>query len=726
VAIGAAGAMLTVAVPTMSYAGGAHPAARAFLVTARHLPADTPVQSGSCQAQSPQAASCDSIRGRRITAAGLRALVNRDRAADHARVAATGRREDVAVASVAHLGTAPDNGYGPTDLESMYGVTPALAPTTTVGIVDWHQDPTVAADLATFRTKFGLPSCTTASGCFTELAANGGHVAVANKGEIGEISLDVDAVSSICPTCHITLVDAASGQASQLFPAVKSLTAAGVRFVSMSWSVPESATAEESDSYFAAPDTTYVAASGDNGYDDGSGKCGGAPVCYPASAPGVIAAGGVSTTQDATHYYFGAWKGAGSGCARYATEAPAQAAAIGNPCSGEKAVADVSALADPNTGAAIFSSANGWGVYGGTSLATPLITALYALAGNSSNPATFYANNAAHTGQVLDVTTGASAGCNGATVCTASIGWDGPTGIGVPTTPQVFTNDPAVSITLTAAHGTTATIQLGQTLTGSPFVAVGGSGNYQWSATGLPAGLTIDATSGAWAGTPTSGGVYPIVVAVADAKNTKSVSSAVFTLTVHSPLSLSTESGKPAALFALPSLPVDAAPVSAHGATSALTWAATALPAGLTIDPATGVLTGKPTRTGVSSTVVTATTAAGDTATLDVTFVVAQFYRCSNYLVSRVGRSVDDDCGAYWSLTPKQNVGFHHLPGTLSYQSRDLPAGLRINPHTGVISGKPRSRANGAFHVTIHIHPDGLLVSKATQFTYEVSYTVRS
>jgi hypothetical protein len=607
----------------------------------------------------------------------------------------------------------------------MYGVSSSAQPTTTVGIVDWHQDPTVASDLSAYRTKFGLPPCTESSGCFTELAANNGKVGVASKGEIGEITLDVDAVSAICPTCHITLVDAASGATSDLFPAVKSLASMGVQFISMSWSVPESASAPSHDSYFAAPNTLYVAASGDNGYNDKSGSCGGAPVCYPAAAPGVIAAGGVSTTQDSKFYYFSAWKGAGSGCANYAPEAPAQAAAIGNPCSGEKPVADISALADPNTGAATYSTAYGWGVFGGTSLATPLITALFAVSGNSTDPYAFYANNAAHPGLALDVTTGASIGCAGTPVCTAGTGWDGPTGLGVPTTPLLFAIDPANTITLTPVRGTTATIPLGQTLTGNAFTATGASGHYSWSATGLPPGMTIDPAVGSWQGTPTSGGVYSVVVTAADAQNQASVTSATFTLTVQSPLALSTASGARASLFALKDTPIDTAPVSASGADSALSWAASRLPAGLTMNPSTGVLTGTPSRVGESHPVVTVTTSGGDTAALEVDLWVVQFYWCDNF-VAHVGRRLAVDCAADWSATPSQGVGWRRLPGDVTYSARGLPAGTRIDSRAGTVSGTPKRPGTGTLHITMSIRPNGVLISKAIRPTVSIRYTVRA
>jgi hypothetical protein len=238
--------------------------------------------------------------------------------------------------------------------------------------------------------------------------------------------------------------------------------------------------------------------------------------------------------------------------------------------------------------------------------------------------------------------------------------------------------------------------------------------------------VTIDPATGLWQGAPTSGGIYPIVVTAADAQNAVIVASGTFTLTVHSPLSLSTASGTHARVFALVGRPINTAPVTAHGASSTLTWAASGLPRGLALDPATGAVTGRPSKVGDSKLVVAATTATGDTATLAVDFEVVEPYGCSNHLVARKGLRVSDDCGAYWSTTAKTGVGFVRLPGDVSYSARGLPAGLHINADTGVVFGTPRKRGNGSFHFTTRIRPDGVMLTKATRVTSTVRYTVRA
>src|SRR5262249_52096743 len=96
-----------------------------------------------------------------------------------------------------------------------------------------------------------------------------------------------------------------------------------------------------------------------------------------------------------------------------------------------RAAADVAAVADPNTGVAVYNngpSSNGWGVIGGTSAASPFVAGVYALTGHSAvGPSYAYANTSSY----FDVTTGSNGSCTTA-MCKSGAGWDGPTGIGSP------------------------------------------------------------------------------------------------------------------------------------------------------------------------------------------------------------------------------------------------------------------------------------------------------
>src|SRR5262249_57766815 len=82
--------------------------------------------------------------------------------------------------------------------------------------------PNAEADLAVYRATFGLSPCTTANGCFRKVNQQGhsGPLPPPNSGWAGEINLDLDMVSAICPNCNILLVEASSAFDSDLGAAV--------------------------------------------------------------------------------------------------------------------------------------------------------------------------------------------------------------------------------------------------------------------------------------------------------------------------------------------------------------------------------------------------------------------------------------------------------------------------------------------------------------------------
>ena len=95
----------------------------------------------------------------------------------------------------------------PAQLKDAYKLTGTSSGGRTVAIVDAYGYPNLAADLATYRSYFGLPACTTASGCLSIMDQNGGtNLPRFNAGWAGEQALDVDAVSAICPDCKILVV----------------------------------------------------------------------------------------------------------------------------------------------------------------------------------------------------------------------------------------------------------------------------------------------------------------------------------------------------------------------------------------------------------------------------------------------------------------------------------------------------------------------------------------
>lgn len=103
----------------------------------------------------------------------------------------------------------------------------------------------------------------------------------------------------------------------------------------------------------------------------------------------------------------------------------------------KRAVSDVSAVADPASGVAVYDSFSyqgyvGWLVFGGTSVSSPIIASVFALAGNAASTTNNYPYTHYSTSVFNDVTSGSNGTCSPTQLCTARAGWDGPTGLGTP------------------------------------------------------------------------------------------------------------------------------------------------------------------------------------------------------------------------------------------------------------------------------------------------------
>ncbi|MFB6849280.1 peptidase S8 [Streptomyces sp. NPDC056373] len=334
------------------------------------------------------------------------------------------------------------SGYGPSDLRSAYGLTSAAASNgsgRTIAIVDAYDDPNAESDLAAYRSQYGLPACTTANGCFKKVSQTGSTTALPtpDSGWAGEISLDLDMASAVCPNCHITLVEAKSASMANLGTAVNEAVALGAKYVSNSYGGGESSSDASYDSaYFNHPGVAITVSAGDAGY--------GAE--YPAASRYVTSVGGtrLSTSSTTRGWTESVWRtssteGTGSGCSAYDTK-PAWQTDTG--CT-KRMIADVSAVADPATGVSVYDTygadGQGWATYGGTSASAPIIASVYALAGTPSTgsyPARFpYAKTTA----LNDVTSGSNGSCTTSYFCTARTGYDGPTGLGTPEGLGAFT-----------------------------------------------------------------------------------------------------------------------------------------------------------------------------------------------------------------------------------------------------------------------------------------------
>ena len=324
--------------------------------------------------------------------------------------------------------------YDPSWLQSAYNLPSAAGGAgkgQTVAIVDAYDDPTAAADLSAYRAFFGLPACT--AGCFTKVDEHGGTAyPQANAGWSQEISLDLDMVSAVCANCKIVLVEAASAYMTDLGTAVNTAVSLGATVVSNSYGSSEySSEVADTTHYFTHPGVAIVASSGDAGYG----------VEFPAASNTVTAVGGTSLlqntdtgTRNATET---AWSGAGSGCSAFEAK-PAWQVNAG--CS-NRTVADVSAVADPNTGVWVYDTygtGGSWLIFGGTSVAAPIVGSVYALAGNGASSNTLAQYPYLRPGPLNDVTSGANGSCSPSLLCTAGPGYDGPTGLGTPNGTTAF------------------------------------------------------------------------------------------------------------------------------------------------------------------------------------------------------------------------------------------------------------------------------------------------
>jgi subtilase family serine protease len=322
-------------------------------------------------------------------------------------------------------------GYGPSQLQAAYNITSAAKNDSggRVAVVEAGGDPNLEKDLAVYRKQFGLPRCDVVSGCLRIENQDGKirpHPPVID-GWLAEQSLDVDMVSANCPNCKILVVEASTS----LGVAERTAARAHPVAISNSWGSEEFKGEKPSEHrLFDHPGIAITASAGDGGYG----------VIFPSAANTVTAVGGTSlyTAKNSRGYTETVWAGTGSGCSQYIPETSWQLPIeqkLGG-CS-NRIVSDVAYIADPNTGVAVYESipgdgeAPGWQVWGGTSVGSPAIAAIYALSGDTTGiPASIaYANPS----DLYNVTSGSNGNCAPYDyLCNGEVGYNGPTGFGTP------------------------------------------------------------------------------------------------------------------------------------------------------------------------------------------------------------------------------------------------------------------------------------------------------
>jgi subtilase family serine protease len=310
----------------------------------------------------------------------------------------------------------------------------------TIAIIDAYDDPNIASDLAVFSSTFGLPTCSTANGCFRKVYASG-FKPQTDAGWSLEIALDVEWAHAMAPQAKIVLVEANSSSFADLMRAVDTAVGLKANVISMSFGGSEfsSETSSYYDGHFNNSNTrsvTFLASSGDNG----SGAE------YPAASPYVIAVGGTTLSVDSVGNYLGetAWSGSGGALSAYEAEpAGQQSYPIPRDNTGTRGIPDVSYNGNPNTGFPVYDTvpyynSSGWFTLGGTSAGAPQWASLVAIVNSARAaagklPLTVNGNllyNSSLAGSYRDISSGTNGTCG--TICTSSSGYDYVTGLGSP------------------------------------------------------------------------------------------------------------------------------------------------------------------------------------------------------------------------------------------------------------------------------------------------------
>jgi len=333
-------------------------------------------------------------------------------------------------------GSGIGGGFSPADLQSAYRLPSSTnGRGQTVAVVLFGDDPRAESDLGTYRSQYGLSSCTTANGCFRKVNESGieGSYPPAETRVAFEASLDLDMVSATCPNCHIILIEA---RPENIFRAVHNAPSFGATVVSNSWFLigGEEAFETRYDSELRLSGVPVTFATGDTA----------GVTAYPAASPYVIAVGGTTLERAANTrgWTESAWRFTTAACSAYERKPIWQ---TDGGCR-TRTYADVSAVAE---GLSVYDSYNheGWELAYGTSASAPIVAGTLALAETATRQrgaAAFYDDPPG----LFDVTTGRAGTCE-TYICTAASRYDAPTGLGTPNgAPQVTVPvEPAASST---------------------------------------------------------------------------------------------------------------------------------------------------------------------------------------------------------------------------------------------------------------------------------------
>lgn len=589
----------------------------------------------------------------------------------------------------------------------------------TIYIVDAMHNPSIAAELAAFNQKFGLPACTlrtvapgaalplaapSATGCDLSIVyvnAAGAMTATAPAYDAGwatEIALDVQWAHATAPLARIVVIEAPDASLSSLLGGVRLANAMGPGVVSMSFGANEGGYTESVDAAFGAAKMSYLAATGDSG----------AGVSWPAVSRNVLAVSGTRLTYAAgTPRSEVAWSGSGGGTSLYTPTPSWQAVTVpGLGSVGHRTVGDVSFNADPSSGQYVAvmtpgSATPAWLSAGGTSLSTPQWAGLLAIANAQraqAGKAPLGAPHAALYGQLasvpgtyagtfLDIVSGADGSC---ATCFARVGYDPVTGLGTPHASALLAALGGAPVAATAPVVASAAIagQVGTPLTFT--VSVASPNPVAYSLAGASPGLSISAAGVVSWATP-SAGTFALGVTARDSK-TGLAGSGVYTVTIvpaTPPVVASTSVSAKAGT----ALSVPVAVTAAHAVALTLSGA----PSGMTISAA-GVLSWPSTKLGTYAVTVRAKDAVTGlsgqgTVTITISAAAAPVVSAGN-VSGRPGVALAFTASATGS-------------GPLAWSLAGAPAGMTV-ASTGVVSWPRPVAGSFAFKVVAKDSRTGL------------------
>jgi hypothetical protein len=285
----------------------------------------------------------------------------------------------------------------------------------------------------------------------------------------------------------------------------------------------------------------------------------------------------------------------------------------------------------------------------------------------------------------------------------------------------------ALTITTTSLPSGMTAVPYTTTVTAS-----GGTGALTWSVpTGsLPPGLSINAGTGVISGTPAAYGTYTVPVSVTDSASTPVTVTKTFSLFIASPLPVVKPQTLPNGVAGT-AYSQTLAYTGGNGSAPAWAVATGSLPPGLTLNAATGVISGTPTNASAGNTYTfTVTVTVGPQTSASVSFSITIYALPVVTTTSLPSGNI----GIKYNQTLNYSGGSGGAP-TWAIVSGSLPAnsGLTLNTATGVISGTPTTAASYTFSVTVTIGPQtsaaqaltlnvySLLITSATAATGEVA-----